>query len=89
MNAACRRGMRVFAGRGALPRDRRRTSQNRSSMFSNPTSVMTGEAVFIFFTRATPVAQERAPTASRRRPGRCTGQPAAHANSTGSGVLRV
>jgi len=61
----------------ALPRDRRRTSQNRFFEFCNPTSVITEGSVFIFVRRATPVARERAPT----------GQPAAHSYSTGSGVL--
>jgi hypothetical protein len=58
---SCGVWLRVCAGRGALPRDRRRTSQNRVFGFCSRTSVMTGGSVFNFVGRATPIAQERAP----------------------------
>ena len=43
--------------------------------------------MFIFVRCATPVARERAPTGCIRGPRGCTCPPAAHGNSTGSGVL--
>jgi hypothetical protein len=82
-------GCGFCAGRGALPRDRRRISQNRLFGFCNPTSVMIEGSVFILVRRATPVARERAPTGCIPGPRRCTGQPAAHGYSTGSGVLSL
>jgi hypothetical protein len=57
--------------------------------FANPTSVMTEGSVFILVRRVTPVARERAPTGCIRGPRGCTGQPAAHGYSTGSGVLNL
>ena len=47
--------------RGALPRDRRRTPQNRLFGFCNRNLLITGGPVSIFVRRATPVARERAP----------------------------
>ena len=77
------------AGRGVLPRDRRRVSQNRLFGFCHPTPVITEGSVFIFVRRATPVARERAPTDCIRGPRSCTARAGIGHKEYSKGEIRL